>query len=162
MACYGRIALASLCRYLGRKPEDWMTVGICHPPLPAAPGAAVEEIPDLSLQQETVTFLSGILLGGGAKEQPAAPPVQSGERDLPPLPEPHRTKNLLRCMACKKPYTPVTTAAANASPVNWACTCGCGTFEGIIGYEPQPQYTPDQMREYARAAITSVTKETKK
>jgi hypothetical protein len=39
---------------------------------------AKEELPDLSLDQETIEFLSGILLGGGAKE-----PAFKNGRSLP-------------------------------------------------------------------------------
>jgi hypothetical protein len=35
MACYGRWALASLVRYLGREPDEWMIIGVCCPPAPS-------------------------------------------------------------------------------------------------------------------------------
>lgn len=39
---------------------------------------AIEKLPDLSLERETIEFLSGILLGGGAKE-----PAFKNGRSLP-------------------------------------------------------------------------------
>lgn len=40
MACYARQAAASLVRYFGREPEEWLTVGVCSPPTPPEHPAA--------------------------------------------------------------------------------------------------------------------------
>lgn len=74
--------------------------------------------------------------------------AQAG-RVLPELPEPYMPPPNMFCDGCGRPYKATT---AVYPPLG--CECGSNAFRGTIDYSaPVAQYTADQMRTYARAAL---------
>ncbi len=90
---------------------------------------------------------------------PTIPGARAGYGNLPPLPEPWSAASTIKCTACGRPYKPAIPAGI-AAPLRWgaapspACECGNNEWRGTLGEGQVPtQYTADQMRAYARAAM---------
>lgn len=81
--------------------------------------------------------------------------------ELPLLPEPYKAPQSMFCASCGAPYEPsraflAPCAAGMGAPLysNHGCKCGGNSFRGTIDSNgPTAQYTADQMRAYARAAL---------